>query len=102
MDRVTRLKELLQENPADSFARYGLAMEHAKQGSMEAALAEFQTLIARDADYVAVYFQAGQTLEKLQRVDEARQMYRQGIEVAARRGDAHACSELEAALKFLE
>lgn len=77
-------------------------MEYAKQGSLEAALAEFQALIARDADYVAVYFQAGQTLEKLQRVDEACQMYRQGIEVAARLGDAHSRSELQEALDFLE
>jgi tetratricopeptide (TPR) repeat protein len=101
MDRVTRLKELLREHSADSFARYGLAMEYAKQGSLVEALSEFQTLVASDPDYVAAYYQAGQVLEKLNRTEEARQMYRRGVEVATRRNDSHTRSELEGALELL-
>jgi tetratricopeptide (TPR) repeat protein len=101
VERLNRLKELLQENPKDSFVRYGLAMEYARQARLEEAIGEFRTLIAADPDYVAAYFHAGQTLEKLGRSDEARTIYREGIEAAGRRGDDHARSELEAALEFL-
>jgi tetratricopeptide (TPR) repeat protein len=101
VERLNRLKELLQQNPRDSFVRYGLAMEYARQARLEEAIGEFRTLITADPDYVAAYFHAGQTLEKLGRSDEARTIYREGIEAAGRRGDQRASSELEAALEFL-
>lgn len=102
MDRLTRLRELLRENPKDSFARYGLAMELAKQGSLEEAVSEFKQLMSVAPDYVAAYLQAGQTLERLNRGSEAKAVYRQGIEVAMRNGNSHARSELEAALSLLD
>ncbi|HEX2521790.1 MAG TPA: tetratricopeptide repeat protein [Terriglobia bacterium] len=102
MERLKKLRELLQENPKDSFVRYGLAMEYARQGRWEEAIGEFRILIAADPDYVAAYFHAGQTLEKLGRSDEARTIYHEGVEAAVRRGDSHARSELEAALGFLD
>jgi hypothetical protein len=45
---------------------------------------------------------AGGTLLTLGRRDEAADIYRRGIEVAGRRGDAHAKSELVSALAELE
>ena len=102
MDRLARLKALLEENPQNQFARYGLAMELSSQGRLEDSLAEFRSLMSLDPDYVASYLQAGQTLEKLNRVGEAREVYRAGIEVAARRGDMKTRGELESALSFLD
>ncbi|PYV37340.1 MAG: hypothetical protein DMG06_28430 [Acidobacteria bacterium] len=102
MDRLEALKNLLRQNPADSFARYGLAMEYSRAGNLEEALAEFQHLLSLDPDYAAAYFHAGQTLEKLGRKDEARKMYRRGIEITTRLGNSHARDELQAALDFLE
>jgi hypothetical protein len=40
-------------------------------------------------------------LEKLNRVQEAREVYQKGIEVAARKGDVKTRGELESALDFL-
>jgi hypothetical protein len=40
-------------------------------------------------------------LEKLDRPDEARDSYRQGLEAAGRSGDDHARSELQGALDIL-
>jgi Flp pilus assembly protein TadD len=102
MDRLARLKTLVEENPQDRFARYGLAMELASQGRLEESLVEFRALMSLDPDYVASYLQAGQTLEKLNRVDEARAVYRQGIEVAGRRADMKTRGELESALDLLD
>ena len=101
MDRLARLKGMVEENPQDRFARYGLAMELSSQGRLEESLGEFRALMSLDPDYLASYLQAGQTLEKLNRMEEAREVYGKGIEVAARKGDTKTRGELESALDFL-
>ncbi len=92
---------MIAQNPQDSFARYGLAMEYAKSGDLERAMAEFKALIALNGDYCAAYYHGGQALEKLGRVEEARDFYERGIEAATRSGDQHTRSELQAALDLL-
>lgn len=101
MSRVEILKTMLEQNPADSFARYALAQELANNGQLEQAAGEYRALLAANSNYAAAYFHGGQALEKLGRVDEARQLYAQGIEVTMRSGDSHARAELEAALNLL-
>lgn len=99
--RLAMLKIMVAQNPGNSFVRYGLAMEYRKSGDLEAALAEFRSLMAADPNYVAAYFHGGQTLERLGRADDARDIYQKGVEAAARTGDQHARSEIEAALAML-
>ncbi len=100
-NRMEILKNMLAQNPRDSFARYGLAMEFANGGDLEQAIVEYRTLLEHNADYAAAYFHGGQTLEKLGRIDEAREVYRKGIEITTRTGDGHTKSELQAALDML-
>ncbi|MEX2260761.1 MAG: tetratricopeptide repeat protein [Bryobacteraceae bacterium] len=99
--RVEKLKELLAQDPGNAFMRYGLAMEYANGGDLEQALAEYRNLLAAKPDYPAAYFHGGRALEGLGRIDEAREMYRRGIEVTSQLGDAHTMSELRAALDIL-
>ena len=99
--RLEVLKEMVAQNPGDSFVRYGLAMEYANAGKLEEAVAEYQVLLATNADYPAAYFHGGQTLEKLNRLGEARELYRRGIEATLRMGDEHTRSELQTALDLL-
>jgi Tfp pilus assembly protein PilF len=100
-NRLEILKQMLRDNPNNTFARYGLAMEYSKNGDHNEAIAEFRTLLRDDENYVAAYFHAGQTYEKLGEVQEARAIYEKGIEVATRKGDTHTRSEIEAALSLL-
>jgi Flp pilus assembly protein TadD len=100
--RLEILKSMVEQNPTDSFARYGLAMEYRNTGDGEAAVAEFRTLMAANPDYAPAYFHGGQTLERLGRIAEARQVYLQGILVTTRAGDQHARSEMQGALDLLE
>jgi len=101
VNRMEVLKNMLAQNPRDSFARYGLAMEHANQGDLEQAVAEYRVLLEHNPDYAAAYFHGGQALEKLGRVEDARVMYEQGIATTSRTGDRHTKSELQAALDML-
>ena len=99
--RLEILKTMVAQNPGDSFLRYGLGMEYRNAGDLDAAMAEFRTLIAADPDYVAAYFHGGQTLERMGEIDEAREFYQRGVEAATRTGNTHARSELEVALTIL-
>jgi tetratricopeptide (TPR) repeat protein len=99
--RLDILKSMVAQNPNDAFSRYGLAMEYRNAGDLEGAAAEFRAVTAADPNYAYAYFHGGQTLEKLGRTEEARAMYREGLEAAARKGDAHARSELQGALDLL-
>lgn len=101
MDRIQALRSILEQNPTDRLARYGLAMEYVKRGEYEAALSEFEILLAAAPDYLYAYYHAGQVLEKLGRIEEAKHMYQRGIGAAGAAGDRHAQSELSAALELL-
>jgi len=101
MSRVEMLTQFLRENPNDSFARYGLAMEYSKSGDADSALQQFGKLLEVNRDYTAGYFMAAQTLAKADRTDEARKMLGDGILSAKRTGNAHAQSEMEGMLADL-
>ena len=99
--RLETLKTLLEQNPNDSFVRYGLAMEYKNSGDLQNALHEFRSLLAVNPDYPAAYFHGGQALERLGQLEEAREMYQAGMEAATRKGDRHTRDELQAALDLL-
>lgn len=100
-NRLEILKEMVEQNPGNTFARYGLAMEYASSGNPEQAVAEFRALVERDASYAAAYYHGGRALEQLGRIEQARAFYEKGIEAATRKGDLHTRSEIEAALDLL-
>jgi tetratricopeptide (TPR) repeat protein len=100
-NRTEALKAMLAQDPSNTLARYGLAMELANSGELAAAVAEFRALIEHNPNYAAAYFHGGQALEKLGDVEQARLFYEHGIQVTSRTGDAHTRSELQAALDML-
>ena len=102
MDKLAGLREILELDPQNSFARYGLAMELAARGDTAQALAEFQTLLANDPDYTAGYFMAAQTLASAARTPEAIEQLKAGIASATRTGNRHAMSEMQAMLDELD
>jgi Tfp pilus assembly protein PilF len=99
--RLELLKTMVAENPQDSFLRYGLAMEYRNAGNLEAAMAEFRSILDANPDYAAAYYHGAQTLERLGRLDEARHLYQQGIATTTRLGDRKTRDELQSALDLL-
>ena len=102
MDKLAALSEILTHDPSNTFARYGLAMEHLSQSHPDAALAEFARLIEFDPDYVPAYQMSAQTLAKLNRSGEAVTLLHQGLAAATRTGNTHAASEMQALLDDLQ
>jgi predicted Zn-dependent protease len=102
MDKFQGLKEILEMDPKNSFARYGVAMELAARGETEAALQEFTTLLGNDPDYTAAYFMSAQTQATAGRTADAMERLKGGISCAARSGNRHAMSEMQAMLDELD
>ena len=101
MDRIALLTQVLEQNPSDAFARYGLAMAHVSEGRTDQALAEFDMLIQHNPDYVPAYQMSAQTLARLSRTDEAIARLEAGISAATRTHNSHAASEMQALLDEL-
>jgi predicted Zn-dependent protease len=101
LNRLEALKNILAQKPGDAFARYGLAMEYIQATRYEEAVAEFRILLDSQPGHAYACFHAGQTLEKLGRPGEAREMYTRGIEAAERQRDTHVRDKLRAALEQL-
>ncbi len=71
MDKIAALSEILQADPTNAFARYGLAMEHISQGQTDTALRRVRHTHPAQPDYVPAYQMSAQTLAKLGRTQEA-------------------------------
>jgi len=101
MDRIAALNDVLTQNPNDTFARYGLAMEYSKQGDLDRSLAEFAILLKTNPNYTPGYFMAAQPLTRAGRIADAKTMLTDGIASARRTGNLHALGEMEAMLSEL-
>ena len=99
--RKQQIEEMLAEDPNDSFLRYGLAMEYVSAGQDEEAVTCFAELLRRTPDYVPGYMQAGRALTRLDRIEDARAMFKEGITVARQQGDQHAAEEMQGFLDGL-
>ena len=89
------LEKMVADDPRDAFARYGLAMDYSGTGETDAAWRLFQDLMAHCPDYVPGYLQAGQLLVRMGRDDDARMVFRTGIEAARNQNDMHAAGEMQ-------
>jgi tetratricopeptide (TPR) repeat protein len=96
--RLRALLNFLVEDPEDPFLRFALASEYVKRDQLQEALKIFSKLIADEPGYVGTYFHLGKLLEKMQRLDEAIAVYRDGIDAATSASDTHAKAELQSAL----
>jgi len=101
-ERVQFLRNSISANPGDTFPRYALALELARDGQSGEAWEHFRYLLDHHPDYAPTYYQAGNLLANQGRSEEARSVFLRGIEVTRRLGQKHAEGELRAALEALE
>jgi Flp pilus assembly protein TadD len=97
-DRIATLQRLLEKNPADARARFGLALEHEKRGEWEEAAGQLRTYLAAADDEGNAWGRLGHVLRELGRDEEARTAYRTGIDAARRHGHPTMAMEFEEVL----
>ena len=96
MDKLAMLLQILTQNPNDSFARYGLAMEYVAQSRIPEGLSEFDRLISLNPDYVPAYQMSAQTMAANNMTEQAIERLHEGLATANRTGNQHALAEMEA------
>ncbi len=92
MSRREQIEAMLVDDPTDQDLRYFLALELEKAGEHERSM-ELHRGLQRE-QYVPAFFMAGQQLTKLDRIDEARSVLRDGIAAADQVGNSHAAGEM--------
>jgi predicted Zn-dependent protease len=100
--RRQMLEEMLVAEPNDTFLRYGLALEFAREGDAQEATTRLRALIADQPDYVPAYFQAAQLLLKSNDASSAAELLRAGIATANDQSNMHAAEEMSALLAQIE
>ena len=100
--RRQKLEEFLAKSPNDAFSRYGIALECMREGDLASADSHFRTLLETNPDYGPGYQMYAQMLAQNSRPDEAKSALSKGIQSAARQGNQHARSEMEALLSELD
>ena len=101
MSRREKIEAMLADDPADTFLRYSLAMELRSEGDHGKSLALLDELMHDDPPMVPAFFMAAQQMVDLDRVDEAREQLRNGIEQARAQNDSHAAAEMSELLSAL-
>ena len=101
MDRIAKLRELLQGNPSDSFLQHALALEYIKFGDDEMARNLFEKLLEKEPSYVGSYYHLGKLFERRNETAMAIKWYEKGMKAAKEAGENHAWNELRAAYDAL-
>lgn len=99
--RIEALKQMLAQEPKDGTLHYMLGNEYFKAQMHDEAVAAFRQYLTLADDEGAVYRVLAQSLERLGRVEEARQAYRDGVAAATRHGHQPMVEEFTRSLKDL-
>ncbi len=101
ISRLEQLQKFLEEEPADVFTHYAIALEFVSMGKFARAIEQLQEVLALDPNYVAAYHQLGLLFVRMHNTREAVKAFEQGIKVAEMIGDVHARTEMENAIDEL-
>lgn len=100
--RLDAFRAMLAKNPANALAHFGLASEAAKAGLHAEAVEHLRAYLELHEDEGNAYGRLADSLLALDRVDEAKESLRKGIDAATRFAHPGMASEFEMKLEELE
>lgn len=93
--RIEPLKKVLEIDPSDEVAWFGLGKAYMDDGNLAEAAHALESCIRVKPTYSAAYYALAQSLQKLGRIDRCREVADKGIEVSTKNGDAMVTKNLE-------
>lgn len=94
MDRISRLTEMMKQQPGDAFLRHALGLEYVKAGREQDAEKMFREALALEDEHVGTYYHLVSLLIRVGRNTEAIALCEKGLPLCRKIGDDHAWREL--------
>ena len=101
-ERIGMFEEVLEIDPDDPVATFGLGKAYVQLGQYEDAVTHLRHATEVQKDFSAAYLDLGKCHEFLGQVPDAMTVYGEGIAVASRKGDLMPLREMERRRKSLE
>lgn len=99
--RIEIFRKMVNDDPNNTTIRFGLANELLKLERFEEAVDELRNYLSQANDQGNAYGKLAQALERLGRIDEAREAYRQGVAAANKHKHPGMAQDFELALADL-
>lgn len=93
--------QVLEIDPDDTLANYGVGSIAVEKGDWEKARLHLEKVLAADPKYSVAYLALGKTYKALKLTDEARATFNTGIRVAAAKGDLMPANQMQMELDGL-
>lgn len=100
-DRIRMFEEVLEIDPDDSLATFGMGAAYMQLDQHERAVPYLERATRTQKDYSAAWLNLGKCLEFSGHADRAADAYRAGIKAATRKGDLMPLREMERRLKSI-
>lgn len=102
MGMIENLQAMLDSGQDNALLRFTLGSQLLKAGDAEQALPHLAAAVLQDAGYSAAWKLYGKALVEAGELQQARDVYRQGIEAAEGKGDIQAVREMKVFLKRVD
>lgn len=99
---INALEKMLARGQDSAMLRLTLGKAYTRSGEKDTAVHHLREAVRLDPDYSAAWKELGRVLAKTGCDEEALKTYRQGLEVAERRGDMQVVRELKVFIRRLE
>ncbi len=99
--KIAMFQEVLAIDPEDALANYGLGNTYVTLKEFTLAVPHLKKAIEADPKYTVAYLALGKALEGLGQASEAKSVFEQGVEVAAKRGDLMPMQDMQRHLSGL-
>lgn len=96
-ERLKMLRQFVEEDPADAFNWYALALEYRDSDPAQASQL-FDKLVNEFGDYLPAYYMAATHCAQQGDAEKAARIFHKGIEVAQEQGDLKTAAELRSGL----
>ena len=94
--RIEQLKKLVQMDPNDDVALFGLGKFLMEEGSFAEAAQYLEQCIKAKPDYSAAYLALAESLLKIGQKERGKQVCQDGYAVSLKRGDLQVTKKIEA------
>ena len=98
--RESMFRQVLDIDPEDTLANYGLGSIAVEREEWETARTHLEKVIKEDPKYSVAYLALGKALKGLGLKDEAKNVWSEGIKVAAAKGDLMPANQMQQELNF--